>query len=280
MPNVKNPVVVVAGGTRGLGLKIAETFRRFEAAQIVLLGRDQERLDTAVGELKTVLADATESNPTGHAIDVTNGAAVKDVVQKIVSQHRRIDTWINAVGKSTRADFMSTGVSVYRELMEQNFFASLTCSLAVLPELEKTSGSLVNIGSLASKTAWPFVAPYVTGKHALAGFCDQLRLEGPSNVHYLHVCTGPIQRDGDQQRYASEAENLPEHANAPGAGAPVKGIHPEVLAKKIMVACNRRKPELVLPVRSRFLFSIQQLFPSIGDRFLRYLSRTNNIDKQ
>jgi len=274
MTATNNPVVVVAGGSRGLGLRIADVFGRANGARVVVLARDKERLAAAVEELQKSLAGTVDQDPVGYDVDATDESAVSKVVQKIVNQHGRIDVWVNAVGKSTRADFMSTGTQAYRELMEQNFFASLTCSLAVLPELEKTSGSLVNIGSLASKTAWPYVAPYVTGKHALAGFCNQLRLEGPSNVHYLHVCTGPIQRDGGQQRYANEAGNLPEHANAPGAGAPVKGIHPDLLAKKIVIACNRRKPELVMPFRSRFLFSIQQMFPSVGDKILRHLSRT------
>lgn len=269
MTQTNKPVVVVAGGSSGLGLKIGGAFGAYHDAIVVLLARGKERLEEAVDHLKS----ESVFDVFGKVVDASEESQVHQVVRDIVSQHGKIDIWINAVGKSTRADFKTTGVEEYRKLMEANFFASLTCSLAVIPELEKTSGSLVNIGSLASKTAWPFVAPYVTGKHALSGFCNQLRLEGPANVHFLHVCPGPIKRDGNETRYADQAKSLPESANKPGAGAPVKGIDPGWLAKKIVIACEQRKPELVFPWKSRLLFSIQQIFPGWGDKLLRKLSR-------
>ena len=269
MAQTNKPVVVVAGGSSGLGVKIGGAFASVHDGPLVLLARGKERLDEAVDRLKVEHG----FDVFGMVVDASDETQVQQVVRDIVSQHGKIDVWVNAVGKSTRADFKSTGVEEYRALMELNFFASLTCSLAVIPELEKTSGSLVNIGSLASRTAWPFVAPYVTGKHALAGFCHQLRLEGPANVHFLHVCPGPIKRDDNESRYAEQAKSLPESANKPGAGAPVKGIDPEWLAKQIVIACQRRKRELVIPWKSRLLFSIQQIFPRLGDRLLRKLSR-------
>ena len=274
MAQTNKRVVVVAGGSSGLGLKIGEAFGGLHDAIVVLLARGQTQLDAAVDGLKAT----QEFDVLGMVVDATDESQVQQVVRDIVIQFGKIDVWVNAVGKSIRTDFKTTGIEKYRELMEANFFASVTCSLAAIPELEKTSGSLVNIGSLASKTAWPLVAPYVTGKHALAGFCHQLRLEGPANVHFLHVCPGPIKRDGNEQRYSDQAKSLPDSATKPGAGAPVKGIDPETLAKKIVIACERRVPELMIPWKSRLLFSIQQLFPKLGDKLTRRLSKGTSSD--
>jgi len=156
--------------------------------------------------------------------------------------------------------------------MENNFFTAVRCSIAAMPHLEKSSGSIVNIGSLAAKTAWRNIAPYVTSKHALSGFAHQLRLESPDNVHCLFVCPGPIRRDDSRERYQEQAKGLDESAAAPGAGVKISGLDPDSLARKIVVAVEKRKSELVVPAKSRILFSILQLSPRLGDWLLRKFS--------
>ena len=151
-------------------------------------------------------------------------------VQTIVERFGRIDVWVNNVGKSGRTSFETCSIDDYRELMELNFFTAVRCTKAALPELEKSSGSVVLIGSLASRTGWKHISPYVTSKHALSGFAHQLRLEGPANVHSLFVCPGPIRRDDSATRYQQQASGLDDAAAAPGAGVKISGIDPQKLA--------------------------------------------------
>ena len=134
--------------------------------------------------------------------------------------------------------------------------------------MKQGEGHVVNIGSLACKTAWPYVAPYVTSKHALAGFANQLRLEGPKNIHSLLVCPGPIRSEGAEPRYEVTSD-MTEGAARPGAGAPVKAIDPDWLANEIVVACEKRKPELIVPAKTRILFGLQQLLPRLGEALLK-----------
>ena len=262
-----NKVVVVAGGSRGLGLEIANEFAR-RGATIVLLARDIERLKNAA---KTV-AKFSNHQPHIFAVDLTNFDATSKAVSDIVGQTGRIDVWANAVGQSIRTAFSDCTPDQYRQLMEQNFFASVNGTLASLDAVALTSGSLVNIGSLASRTAWPFLAPYVTSKHALAGFAKQIRLEGPENVHYLFVCPGPIKSDPNANRYSDQTDGLPESANKPGAGAPVKAIDPIWLAGKIVDSCAKRRREIVVPFKSRLLFILAELMPNFADSLVRRFS--------
>ena len=106
MTATNNPVVVVAGGSRGLGLRIADGFGKANSAKVVVLARDKQRLAAAVEELKESLAGIVDQDPLGYDVDATDESAVTQVVQTIVKQHGRIDVWVNAVGKSTRVDFM------------------------------------------------------------------------------------------------------------------------------------------------------------------------------
>lgn len=264
MTHWQGKVVAIAGGSRGLGWQIAKSFHRL-GASIAIVARDQQQIATVVAELNRLRADSAF----GRSVNLAEIDAGKDAVDQVLRQYKKIDVWVNAVGQSIRTDFQQTGIEDYRRLMEQNFFASAGVSLAVLRSLEQSNGHLVNIGSLASKTAWPYLAPYVTSKHALAGFAQQLRLEGPANVHYLFVCSGPIKSMHSTARYLDQARDLPVTAAKPGAGAPTRLIDGEWLADRIVWACEHRKRELVVPVRSRLLFSITQLWPSLGDWLVR-----------
>ncbi len=259
MVDWKNKVVVVTGGNAGLGASIGKAF--FDrGATVVSVSRSAGPADSD----RRIFVTA----------DVTQSSDVKQAVAQIVVRCGRIDVWINNVGKSTRVALDQSSMATYRDLMEVNFFSAVGCSMEALPWLEKTSGSLVQIGSLASKTGWKFVAPYVTSKHALAGFAHQLRVEGPDSVHYLLVCPGPIRREDEKvDRYGAAEAGLDEAASQPGAGVKISGIDPELLAEKIVNACEKRKLELVVPGKSRILFALLALFPACGDWLLRRLAK-------
>ena len=218
MANWTDKVVVVTGGSSGLGRAIAAEFAD-SGSKVVCLARDEAKLAVVVEQLSK-----SGANVSSVVADVLDDASVAAAVAEVKRRHGQIDLWVNNVGRSLRVALSDASVADYQELMEINFLSAVRCSLAVLPELDRTSGHLVNIGSLASKTGWPLVAPYTTSKHALAAYHHQLRLEGPRSVHYLFVCPGPIRRTDAGSRYADQTSNLSEEASKPGAGVKLKGI--------------------------------------------------------
>ncbi len=253
-------IVVVTGGNSGLGTAISAAFLKRQAT-VVILSRSGQ-----VGDLENAIPIAT---------DVTNESEIERAIEQIIERFGKIDVWINNVGKSTRVALEKTSTEDYRSFMDVNFYSAVGCSLKALPWLKKSSGSLVQIGSLASKTGWKSIAPYVASKHALAGFAHQLRIEGPANVHYLMVMPGPIRRaDSETDRYeAGGDESLDAAARKPGAGVKVKGIPPELLAEQIFNACVSRKPELVAPRKARILFALLQISPRMGDWLLKKFAK-------
>ena len=259
MSHWQNKTIAITGGSKGLGLELAQHFSA-AGAQVVIIARDQQRL-----------TEACQGSPNIYPIvaDVLDGNQVSTTIEAIIEQHGKIDVWINNVGKSTRADLLTSDIKAYQSMMEINFYSAVQCSTAVLPHLANSSGSLVNIGSLASKTAWRNMSPYSASKHALAAFSHQVRLEGPPNVNCLSVYPGPIRREDAGERYAQEASGLDPAAAQPGAGVILKGICPKRLVAKIDRAIHRRKKELIVPGRARILFSLLQLSPSLGDWILK-----------
>jgi uncharacterized protein len=191
---------------------------------------------------------------------------VERLAARVHSEWRRLDLLVNCAGRSSRGKIEETTPEQFQQLWDLNFLAAVRCTRALLPMLLESRGHVVQIGSLASKTASKYLGAYPASKFALAAYSQQLRLElHERGLHVLLVCPGPIAREDAGSRYAAEAGNLPAEARQPGGGAKLKGLDPELLAQQVLRACERRQPELVLPWKARLLFAISALWPRWGD---------------
>ena len=195
MSRWEGKVALITGGSAGLGLVIASEFGR-QGAIAVIAGRDSAKLKSAVNTLhdQGCLCDSIEA-------DVTDSASVKSLIETLIERFGRLDVLVNNVGKSCRTSLENVTVDDFRDYLETNFLSAVSCTQEALPWLKKADGHIVNIGSLAAKTAWPFMAPYSASKFALASYTHQLRLEGPENVHYILVCPGPLSCEDSGLRY-------------------------------------------------------------------------------
>ena len=252
--------VLVTGASSGLGLAIARAFAT-AGSKVALVARDAERLEQAANSL-----GVSRDQLLTITADITNAADVERMAIETHEQWGKLDVLVNCAGKSSRGRIEDVTPEDFQELLDINFLAAVRCTRELLPLLLESKGHVIQIGSLAAKGASKFIGAYPASKFPLAAYSQQLRLElGPRGLHVLLVCPGPILRDDAGQRYAAEASNLPESAKKPGGGVQVKGIDPAVLAKKILRACERRQPELIVPAKARLLFVISQLWPTLGD---------------
>lgn len=260
-------VAIVTGGSAGLGLVVGEALAA-AGARVVLAARDAQRLQAAVAQIEdrghTVLGVPT---------DVTEDVQVAALVARTIAAYGRIDLLLNCAGCSDRGHALETPPERFQELWDLNFLATVRCCRAAAPHLIKAQGHLVNVGSLASKTASRFLGAYPASKFPVAAYSQQLRYElDPQGVSVLLVCPGPIAREDAGRRYDDQAGDLPNAANKPGAGVKLNGIPPARLAAMILKACQRRQAELVVPAKARLLFAISQLSPAIGDWLLKRMT--------
>jgi uncharacterized protein len=263
MSNWQGKVVVVTGGSAGLGLAIGRAFAA-DGARIVLAARGAQRLEQAADSLRTAGRDVLAV-----PCDITCQADVERLLASTMLRFGRLDVLVNNAGQSTRGEALTTTPEKFLELLEVNFLATVRCTQAAAEQLIAQRGHLVNIGSLAAKTAPRHLGAYPASKFPVAAYSQQLRYElGPLGVHVLLVCPGPIVREDAGHRYDDSVADLPPAARLPAAGARLKGIPPDRLAQRILGACQRRSPELVVPGRARLLFSLAQLSPALGDWIL------------
>ncbi|MCE9554523.1 MAG: SDR family NAD(P)-dependent oxidoreductase [Planctomycetes bacterium] len=257
-------VVLVTGGSAGLGRAIADAFGQ-QGARLVLASRKEDLLQQAAASFRERGVDVLAVKA-----DATQDEDVERLIGSAIERFGQLDVLVNAVGRSMRGTIASTSTSQFEELLQVNFLTAVRCTRTALPHLLKARGHVVNIGSLAAKTASPHMGAYAASKFPLVAFSQQLRLEYESaGLHTLLVCPGPLKRLDAGSRYDTEAADLPDSARQPGGGAKLASIDPLLLAQRIVRACERRKPELIVPGRARLLFALSQLWPSLGDWLVR-----------
>ncbi len=262
-------VVVVTGGSQGLGQVIASAFAS-SGARLVLAALPEPQLEQSAEALR---AGGTEA--IGIPADITQQPQVDALAQQTLEHFGRVDVLVNCAGRSARGAALDTTPEQFQQLLELNFLAMVRCTRAFGSALIEARGHIVNIGSLAAKTASRHLGAYPASKFPVAAYSQQLRLElNPQGVHVLLVCPGPLARPDAGHRYDEQSDGLPESARKPGAGVKLKGIPPEKLVAKILRYCERRKPELIMPGKARLLFAVSQVAPSLGDWILSRMTNS------
>jgi NAD(P)-dependent dehydrogenase (short-subunit alcohol dehydrogenase family) len=263
----QDKVVLVTGGSSGLGRVIAEAFAA-AGADIVVAALEEDAVRRAADEMR-----AGGLSALGIHADLTRQEDVDRLFARTLERFGRLDVLVNNAGRSTRGSALETTPDQFRQLMELNFIALVRCTRAAVPHLLRHRGHLVNIGSLAAKSAAQWVGAYPATKFAVAAYSQQLRLElGPQGLHVLLVCPGPVRRKAPRLYPLEGSQRIPERARGPGAGIHVSAIPPERLAAATLRACRRRQPELVIPTRAKWLFAVSQLWPGLGDWIVRWTS--------
>jgi len=235
---------------------------------VVVAGLEPDGVQRAVEEMQAAGGDVL-----GLPVDITRQEDVDRLFAETLQHYGRLDCLVNNAGRSMRGKLMDTTPEQFRQLMELNLIALVRCTRAAVPHLLAQRGHVVNIGSLAAKSASRWVGAYPASKFAVAAYSQQLRLElGPEGLHVLLVCPGPIARKDERLYPLQGLEGIPDRARAPGAGVRVHQIAPQWLARAILRACERRRPELVVPRKARILFALSQLCPTLGDWLVKRMT--------
>ena len=258
----KDKVVLVVGGSAGLGFELAKACLA-KHARVGIVARDRDRLNEAKQKLDQPVAV--------FVADITNQDDVDRLQSEVLEEFGKVDAVVNCAGKSTRGAVLETSPDEFQHLFDLNFLGLVRVTQAFMDPLKESRGHLVNIGSLAAKAVSRYLGAYPVSKFSVAAYSQQLRLE-QSEVHVLLVCPGPIARPDAGQRY--DKTDVPAGAQQPGGGVKLKGLDPKVLCGAILVACERRQLELVMPFKAKFLFAIGQLYPRLGDWLISKMTKT------
>ena len=164
-------VVLVAGGTGGLGHAVSLAFIE-EGATVIVTYRDQEEF----AALKTAAATDRLS---GHAVDVTDESAVGQFINQIAETYGRLDAVVNTVGGyAGGAKLWEVEMKVFDRMMALNLRSGLILSRAAIPTMLKAGrGVFVNVASKAALEHAAGNAAYAASKAAAVAMIDSLAEE-------------------------------------------------------------------------------------------------------
>jgi len=185
-------VVLVTGGTKGVGRGIAQRFADAGATVVVCARRP--------------VADL----PNGwqfHAADLRHGAAAAEMVDAVVDANGRVDVLVNNAGGSPPVDTATASAAVTNKLVQLNLMAAIWCSQQANHHMQQQQdgGVIVNISSVCASRPSPTVAAYGAAKAGLNNYTKTTALEWAPKVRVNSVSAGMIRTEQSHLFYGDDA---------------------------------------------------------------------------
>ncbi|MGC7095285.1 oxidoreductase [Amycolatopsis lurida] len=263
------PVALVTGASSGIG-KAATLALSDAGFRVIGTSRDTSR--------------GTPGNGiTFLDLDVTSDESVANVVEQVITRFGRLDVLVNNAGVGAGGAAEEMSATQARKVFEVNVFGLMRMTRAVLPHMRaRGSGRIINVSSVGGFAPNPFMAVYVSTKHAVEGYSESLDHEVREHgVRVLRVQPGPSNTPFDTNQLPADAL-LPvyEHQRRVFENVMAEtmrgGDDPVVVAKVIAAAATDRKPKLSYPAgpAARRVAVLRRVLPArVFDRSVRKLNR-------
>lgn len=258
-PSFEGKVVLVTGGSRGLGLEMARHFVA-EKARVVLCAREQVELARARDELT-----ANGGEVLAIPCDVTDREQVEAMVAQVHERMGPVDVLVNNAGIIEVGPMEAMNEEDFARSMDLHFWAPLYTTLAVLPEMKQRGwGRIVNISSVAGRVSVPHLLPYSASKFALVGLSDGLRAELlQDGILVTTVCPG-LMRTGSPPNAFVKGDHEAEYAwFMTSDSLPGISMNSEKAARKIVEACRMGQAEAIIGLPAKLAVLVRTLMPEL-----------------
>lgn len=250
----KDKVVIVTGGTDGIGKALVEDFLN-RGAKVSTCSRTQEKLDN-------LMAQNTGKTLFTQKADVSKEADCKIFIEATLQTFGKIDILINNAGISMRALFKDTDLETLKRVMDINFWGSVYCTKYALESITANKGSIVGVSSIAGYRGLPGRSGYSASKFAVNGWLEALRTELlHTGTNVLWVCPGFTQSNIRNVALNHEAKSQGESPMEEG-----KLMTSEECATHIIKAIEKRKRTLVLTFTGKRAVFMNKFFPALTDK--------------
>jgi short-subunit dehydrogenase len=251
-------IVLITGGSRGLGLALAREFAG-QGCRIGIAARDPVELAIAADEL---------GRSGGHvktfSCDLTSAAEATELVERVNAAFGRIDVLVNNAGTIIVGPAEQMSADDFEKAMDLNFWAAVHTTLAVAPLMKRNGGGrIVNIASIGGKIPVPHLAPYCASKFALVGFSGGMRTElAHDGIKVTTVCPG-LMRTGSPRNAQFKGNHQAEYAwFSISDSLPGLSMDAQTAARKIVDATIHGDGEVVLGLPAKVATSIYAIAPN------------------
>ncbi len=238
MQTFNGRLALITGGSSGIGLALAHRLLA-EGARVALLARDPQRLDQARARL---LASFPQGEVSLWRADVANAPQVTTVLQTLLEQLGAPDLLVNSAGVARPGRFEDLPLDVFDQMIAVNYLGTVYVTKALVPAMiDRGSGYIVNISSVAGFLNIYGYTAYGASKFAVRGFSDALRMELKPRGIGVSLVFPP---DTDTPQLAYENQFKPEVTRALAGNAGI--LSPDAVAQEILRGI-RRGTYLILP---------------------------------
>lgn len=265
----KDKVVLITGGSRGLGLVLAREFAG-EGARLALCARDEDELQRARLDL-----ESRGSEVMTYRCDVTSRGDVAEMVAAVEARFGGIDVLVNNAGVIQMGPIEVMTHADFEKAMNAHFWGPLNTMMAVLPGMRlKKSGRIVNISSIGGKVSVPHLVPYCASKFALTGLSKGLRTELlKDGIAVTTICPG-LMRTGSPRNAGFKGKHRYEYAwFSLSDASPLVSVSAENAARQIVSACRNGRAELVISLPAKAAVLFDSLFPEMTSALFALANR-------
>lgn len=267
--SLSGKVVLITGGSRGLGLALAEECAR-QGCQLAICGRDSKSLIRAEAELRR-----TKAKVLAVRCDVSKRREVEEMVRTVIAHYGHIDVLINNAGTIVVGPLSAQRPEDFNEAMDVMFWGAVHTTLLVLPHmLERRQGRIANVASIGGKIAVPHLVPYSAAKFALTGFSEGITAELAADGIQVTTVVPGLMRTGSHLNAFFKGDNRAEFAwFGASASAPFLAMDAGRAAKKIVYAIRHGDAEVILGVPAKLVALAHGLAPASVVRALGMVNR-------
>ena len=252
-------VVLITGGSRGLGLVMARQLAE-EGARLILCARDEDELENARMELAGKGADVMV-----YKCDVTVEEEVNRMISTVQNEFGPIDVLINNAGVIQAGPVTEMTKREFEEAINIYFWAPVFTTLAVLPGMQaRGGGRILNIASIGGKMSVPHLIPYCAGKFALVGLSEGLRAElSKYNISVTTANPGLIQT-GSPRHAIVKGHHKEEYALFKIMDStPFVSMSAEATARKVLAALRNGDAEVITTIPAKLGALLHGLSPEL-----------------
>jgi len=242
----KNKVVLITGASSGIGRESAIEFAKL-GATIVLVSRRKDKLEQVANELKKFSVTTLICQ-----CDVSKKDQVKEMSKIVLEKFDSIDILVNNAGFAIYGSITDLSIDEIESQMETNYFGMIYCIKYFLPSmLDKKSGHIVNVASVAASFGLPGIASYCASKFAMLGFSEGLKHE-LKNTGVGITVVSPIMVKTNFFEHPS-FEKMPTFSPT--------ALSAKTVAKAILKAANSSRLEIIVPSVVRCAVWMKNTFP-------------------
>ncbi len=244
--NFKNKIVLITGASSGIGKQTALEFAK-KGANLILVARRKDKLELVAKELEkfhtTILVCSC---------DVSNKDQVKEMSKIVLEKFDTVDILVNNAGFAIFGPVSDLSIDEIESQMETNYFGMIYCIKNFLPiMLNKKSGHIVNVASVAASFGLPGIASYCASKFAMLGFSEGLKHELKDTGIGITVVSPIMVRTNffDHPSF----EKMPKYSPT--------SLSSKTVANAILKASNSPRLEIIVPSVVRSAVWMKNTFP-------------------